>query len=156
MKLSFWDVLSVLFLLGIVLMILVFGAILGNPASAFNPFPPPTAIPTLFIPTSTATLRVLPGYSSPTAEPSQTPRELRPSSTPIPTRTAFALPTFTPTPTATNTPTNTPTPSRTPTETSTPTRTPSPSATNPPPTVDTIGTATAQSLTETAAAYPQP
>jgi hypothetical protein len=147
MKISFWDVLSILLLVGIVGMILVFGAIFANPTSAYNLFPPPTAIPTIFVPTATSTLRVLPGYSSPTPPQTSTPVGMKPSSTPLPSRTSFVLPTATPTFTPTNTPTNTPTITNTPTVTRTSTATLVP-------TVDTLATA-AVIQTATAAAANQ-
>lgn len=158
MKFSIWDAFSIMLLLGIAVLILLFGAIFMDPASAYNPFPLPTPIPTVFVPTATPTLRSLPGYQSPTAPATATPAGLRATSTPQPSRTSFVLPTYTYTFTATNTPTNTPTLTNTPTVTNTPTNTPVPTATvdvRPTQTAAAQQTGTAQALTETAA-YPAP
>ena len=95
---GFWDILSILTLVGILVLILVFGLIYLNPYIAFNPFPPPAAVPTLFIPTGTPTQKVLPSIWTPTP-------------TLPPTITATAAP---PTATVTATPTETPPPPDTP------------------------------------------
>lgn len=124
MRVSIWDVLTILLLLGLLGLVLVFGSIFMDPNSGLNPFPPATEIPSVFVPTLTLTLRSLPSIGTPTIETSATPLTLQPSSTFGPTQTGFVLPTFTLTPTSTNTPTNTPTRTSTPTVTRTPTVTP--------------------------------
>lgn len=95
---AFWDLLTLFLLVGIVLQGVVFLLIFLNPYIAFNPFPPPPPVPTLFIPTSTPTLRALPQTWTPTGTltPTETPTPVPPTST------------FTPTPTETLPPTETP------------------------------------------------
>jgi hypothetical protein len=46
MKVSIWDVLSVLFITATVIVIVVVGIIFLNPDSSINPFPVPTIPPT--------------------------------------------------------------------------------------------------------------
>jgi hypothetical protein len=92
---------------GIVLIIVLLGAILIARTSILIPMPPPT-------PTATST-------STPTLTPS-------------PTATPTSTPTPTPTATPTNTPTNTPTPTNIPSPTPTDTPTPMPTDTPVPPT----------------------
>lgn len=106
MKISIWDILTGLILLGIVCLAGGFIFIFQNPESALNPWQPPTQVAALVIPTSTDTPRSLPPTWTPT--PSETiagAPELKPSSTPYLTNTPFVLPSFTPT--ATSTPTAT-------------------------------------------------
>lgn len=71
----------------------------------YNPFPPPTPIPTVQLPTATPSPRAIPTWT-PTPTPTITPTPL-PTKTPTPTATPtpVVLPTFTPTPV---TPTPTP------------------------------------------------
>lgn len=121
MKLSIWDILTGVMLLGIVCMAAGFGVILVNPNAAINPLRPVAAaqlVPTLAVPVS------VPVDDTPSA-PVEAPLEtgmlpaaveatptpllvtepqtgdmggiptLRPSSTPVPSPTAFRLPTFT-------------------------------------------------------------
>lgn len=80
-----WNLFSLLLLAGTIGVIILVGLIFSNPSGALNPFPPPTLIPTLFIPSLTPL---------PTQTPSQAP-----SSTSLPSPTA----TLTPSPTATST-----------------------------------------------------
>lgn len=105
----FFDIITLLMLIGSVVVLGGSFVIVANPDVPFNPFPPPTLPPVLglatFTPTATAT-------ATATASPT-------PSSTP--TATATHTPTFTPTATITNTPTATVTPSPTLTPTVTPT-----------------------------------
>jgi len=114
MKLSIWDILTILGLiaiLGVVLLVLQFFI---NPYNGLNPFPPQALPPTLSLPTSTPTLKSLPATWTPV--PSLLVTEtLLPSSTPQPSPTSFSLPTFTPTFTPTMTPTETPEATVTPT-----------------------------------------
>ena len=130
MKISFWDVLSILGLLAICLMAALFTSIFVAPNSMLNPFPPQTLPPQVIIPSSTPTpLRMPPtwtatpgsGFATITLAPSQTMKA---------TSTGFRLPTFTYTPTNTYTPSNTPTTTKTPTITLTLTLTSSKIPTN--------------------------
>lgn len=99
MKTSIWDALAIVLVLGIVLVALVVGSIFLNPTAAFNPFPPATQAPSLFIPTFTATSVSLPPTWTPTAEGTIDANDaLRATSTQAPTRTAFVLPSPTPNP----------------------------------------------------------
>jgi len=88
MKISVWDILSVLVLIGAVVLISVVFAIFNNPVSSINPFPPPTLIPTINIPTPTPTSVRLPPTWTPAPVVSETPR---PSSTPLPTATLLNI-----------------------------------------------------------------
>lgn len=95
---GFWDGLTVLLLVGMAGMLLYFFLIFQNPYAPFNPYPPDTPVPTLFIPTFTPTPRVLPPTWTPTAT-------LEPTFTVTPSATVTETPTatFTPAP-----PTDTP------------------------------------------------
>jgi hypothetical protein len=98
-----WNILTVLILLLTICVGLGFLMIFINPASAFNPFPPPTIPPTLGLPTITPTpFSVLPATwtPGPTQEPTVTDTP-RPTSTSFATETPFSL--FTPTATMTET-----------------------------------------------------
>jgi hypothetical protein len=102
MKTSIWDALAIVLVLGIVLLLLVFGSIFANPTAPFNPFPPATQAPTLFIATYTPTSASLPPTWTP-ASNETSPQEAttptrRATSTAAPTRTAFVLPSPTPNP----------------------------------------------------------
>ena len=88
MKLNAWDILSVLVLIAAIIVVAVVLAIFANPNSSLNPFPPPTQIPTIFIPTPTATDVRLPPTWTPTPVISATPR---PTGTPFPTRTPLII-----------------------------------------------------------------
>lgn len=146
MKITLWDILSILG----VLLICACGAlvmqILINPYTAINPFPPATLPPTISIPTDTATLIPLPATWTPVGV--QAGATLRPSSTMPPTATGFVLPTHTSTFTLTPTVTETPTPTitRTPTSTFTFTST----NTLVPPTPDLTGTTASRNATDAA------
>ena len=105
MKISIWDVLTGILLLGIVLLVGAFVAILLNPNVSFNPLPPQVTagqqtIPTIVLPTATATSLALPPTwtPAPQLEPTlaRSAATLRPTSTPVPTFTPVILPTFTP------------------------------------------------------------
>ena len=80
-----WNLLTGIFLLGTLVVGGVILQIYQDPTSALNPYPVPTMIPTLFIPTQPI---------PPTLAPSATITEAVPLLTPTPTLT------FTPTPTA--------------------------------------------------------
>lgn len=125
MRLTIWDILSIILLLTLVLVGVIVVQIFIDPYSSVNPFPPATMPAPIQLPTSTNTPRVLPPTWTPTPQ-SGGQATLRPSSTLPPTATGFMLPTLTSTPTATRTITPTPTLTRTPTKTLVPTWTNSP------------------------------
>lgn len=89
MKMSVWDILSVLVLIGAVIVAAVVGTIFMNPYSSVNPFPPPTLVPTIDIPTSTPTPVRLPATWTPVPVLTETPR---PTGTPFPTATLVSIP----------------------------------------------------------------
>jgi hypothetical protein len=110
MKNSKWDILTGIVLLGILCLIAGFGAVLLNPSLSTRIGLGPTSsqgasvelVPTISLPTSTATVNSVPPTWTPT--PNQNQEQvlsgqptLRPSSTPVPTFTVIVLPTFTPT-----------------------------------------------------------
>lgn len=108
MKSSIWDILTGILLLGIIVLVGLFVAILINPNVPFNPLPPPASahhnqqpIPTIVLPTATATPLALPPTWTPTPQVEPTlirqAATLRPTSTLVPTFTPVILPTFTPT-----------------------------------------------------------
>jgi len=125
MKLQFWDVLAIIFLLAAIFAGVVFGMIYADPYSSLNPFPPPTLPALLVLPTSTLTPQYrIPATWTATLRPGVGITDtLRPSSTPLPTSTGFIVPTATNTATPTRTPTRTFTVTRTPTKTQIPTLT---------------------------------
>ena len=84
---ALWNILTILLLLGVAVVVIVFLLIYTNPYTALNPFPPPTIPPKLVLPTSTATVRVVPTATA--------------TITPVPTLTDTPRPTFTAIPTAT-------------------------------------------------------
>lgn len=109
MKVSFWDVLSILGLLAICMLAVLFTSIFVAPNSMLNPFPPEPLPAQVIIPSSTPTLlRLPPTWTATLGSAHQTPT-LAPSQTMQPSATGFRLPTFTHTPTNTYTPSNTPT-----------------------------------------------
>jgi hypothetical protein len=125
MKISFWDILSILALLGACLFLVVVAAIFNNPTMGLNPWPPPALPATLFAPTEEPSPFVLPPTWTPTPLLTQTAGgEVAATSTPAITNTLFVVPTFTTTFTPTSTPTHTATPTNTPTPTKTRTWTP--------------------------------
>jgi len=73
MKVSFWDVLSILFLTATVILIAVVGILFLNPNSSLNPFPYPTMPPTINVPTLTQTPYTLPPTWTPTPQITATP-----------------------------------------------------------------------------------
>ncbi len=101
-----WNVLTALILLMTVCVAGVFIMFFTNPRNVFNPYPPPTVVAVVGLPTATMTSQVqLPATWTPppAIEPTETPT-LLPSSTPIPTFTPFGLPSVTPNVQATMTP----------------------------------------------------
>jgi hypothetical protein len=122
MKITIWDILSVLLLLATVGVVMVVAQIFMDPYSSLNPFPQPTMPSVLVLPTRTSTPLRLPATWTPTAgsanpQQSPSPVELKPTFTLAPSATGFVVPTWTPTITPTFTATITRTPSLTPTPT---------------------------------------
>jgi hypothetical protein len=102
MKLSVWDVLSILVLIVAVCVVCSIAVIFFNPHSTLNPFPPPTEPVLGPIPTATLFGKTLPPTWTPQAAVATiTPR---PTWTVVPTATLITLPTFTPYPTFTPVP----------------------------------------------------
>lgn len=100
MKMSLWDIMTFLLVIGIVVVAALILLLFMNPNMPFNPFPPEGGgLASLFIPSSTPTPRRLPPTWTPTARPPEaaTPTR-RPTSTLLPTFTPFVLPTLTPAP----------------------------------------------------------
>ncbi len=93
---AFWDILTILLVVGMLGMGVIFVVIYLNPYISLNPYPPPAAVPTVFIPSSTPTQKILPPTWTPTAtlEPSATPTPLPPTETltPEPTETLTPAP----------------------------------------------------------------
>jgi len=86
-----WDALSVVLILGILLVSACALLLFLNPYLPINPYPPPTEVARLVLPSVTPTVRILP--------PTWTPL---PTETPLPTPTP--MPSGTPQPTLTETP----------------------------------------------------
>jgi hypothetical protein len=88
-----WNILTLLVVAGVLCVGAAFAALFINPQAGFNPFPPPTDIPPLILPTSSPTSPPLldPTWTaSPTLEPS--PTVLRPTRTPLVSDTPEPLP----------------------------------------------------------------
>jgi hypothetical protein len=97
MKASFWDILSIIFLLGVVILTAIVFLLFQNPYLPFNPFPPERALEPIILPTATAAPLRLPPTWTYTPQPTlKFAATLRPSSTPQATTTPFTLPTLTP------------------------------------------------------------
>jgi hypothetical protein len=126
MKFSVWDALSILTLMGLCVVGIVVATIFANPASAFNPFPPPTLPASIVLPSNTPTAVFMPPTWTPVGFGPKT-LETVASQTPLPSATGFVLPSYTPTFTVTPSPTETETPTPT-----VPTHTPAPSSTHKP------------------------
>ena len=90
MKLSVWDILTIVVLIATAVVLILVLTIFINPDSGINPFPRPTFPATIMVPSPTATLWLLPPTWTPT--PRIEPTRL-PSSTPEPTSTPLVLPT---------------------------------------------------------------
>ena len=88
MKLSFWDILAIIFTSAALILLLLVVVIFTNPDSVLNPFPFPTLPPTIVVPSPTPTFLQLPPTWTPA--PYNGPTQL-PSSTPIPTNTPLVL-----------------------------------------------------------------
>lgn len=156
MKISIWDILSIILLIGTVIVALVVIQIFTNPDSGLNPFPPPILPTDLVLPSPTNTPLRLPPTWTPSSSggevvPTPTlPSGLRSTWTLVPSSTGFIVSTWTPTVTPTFTPTNTLTPTNTPTHTPvTPTKTP-----NMTKTYNALKTQISAGQTATAAAKP--
>jgi hypothetical protein len=124
MKISIWDILSIVMIVATVIVAMIVAQIFIEPNSGINPFPQPVVPTALVLPTATNTPIRLPPTWTPTvtkaAEEAATATPvLKPTSTLPPTATGFVVPTWT----LTAPPTNTPTITRTPTVTRTPTPT---------------------------------
>jgi large repetitive protein len=117
MKLSFWDILASMVMLAGLAMATIFINIFVNPYTFINPFPPPTQVGKLNVPTLTPSPRSLPQLWTDTPETPESLLSATPSATATVTGTHLVLPTATKTPTRTVT--------RTPTKsvTNTPNRT---------------------------------
>ncbi len=118
MKLSIWDILSIILLIATGVVLIVVFNIYANPYGGLNPFPPPTLPASLVLPTYTNTpLRLpatwTPGPSGPANTAEATQPGVRATWTLLPTPTGFQVATWTPTFTMTYTPTNTFTPTNT-------------------------------------------
>ena len=96
MKTSFWDILTIFAVIGIILIGVVVLVLFQNPTLPMNPFPPNKPLPTVFLPSPTNTPQKLPTLITPTLQ--GTPENLatlRASSTPLPSFTPFVLPSST-------------------------------------------------------------
>lgn len=102
-KISFWDVLSTIFLAAWLVMSAAFYVIYNDPTSLFNPFPPhtPMAVSATYLPEATSTQVVLPEIWTPLPGEEG---DLVSSSDPDPDETANSQDAFTPGESATNTP----------------------------------------------------
>ena len=65
-RVTVWDILTILVLLAAIGLVVFFARIFIDPQSELNPFPPPTMVPTVDIPTSTPTFLSLPATWTPT------------------------------------------------------------------------------------------
>lgn len=110
MKLSFWDILASMVMLGGLALATIFINIFINPYSFINPFPPPTPVASLQVPTLTPSQRSLPELWTATPETPGVPSVTRVNETVTITVTGTRL--VLPTGTATSTRTKTPTPSK--------------------------------------------
>jgi hypothetical protein len=124
MKITIWDILSIVLLLATIVVLAVVSQIFSDPASSLNPFPHPTIPAVVNLPTPTKTALALPPTWTPTpkvvaTEDSPTFVAQKPTWTLQPTATGFVVATWT----LTATPSPTPTITRTPTETKLPTNT---------------------------------
>lgn len=140
MKLSVWDALSILTLIGLCVVGIIVVSIFANPASAFNPFPPPTLPASIVLPSDTPTPFIMPPTWTPVGNVNVIEKAL--TQTPLPSATSFVLPTFTPVDTITLTPTET----GTPTDTLEPTNTHVPHTSTPKPTVALVCLEISQSI----------
>jgi hypothetical protein len=108
-----WNILTILTLLAVVCVTSLTLMIYTQPYSALNPFPPPTLLPAIVLPTATSTsIVILPPTWTATntvvATPTETPY---PTATMPPTATVFTLAGLTPSPTRGPTATSTRPPS---------------------------------------------
>ena len=110
MKVTFWDILTILIVLGLCLVVVLFAWVIANPYTFFNPFPPPTLPATIHVPSYTPTRLSLPATWT-TVPKVNSPTVIVVTSTPIPSDTPPIIPTMTASLTLTPTPTITRTPS---------------------------------------------
>ena len=103
---SLWNALTFLFLAGMVFSVVYILMIFNNPNASYNPFPPPTMVPTLFIPSITPLPTQAPTIPVPTSTFSvaplvtDTPDQPTPTAiqaTPIGTLTSGTISALTPT-----------------------------------------------------------
>lgn len=130
MKITIWDILTVILLLLTVIVGGGMALLFLQPNSSLNPFQPPTVPASIVLPSSTATQRIMPPTWTPLVSPSNTP--MASSTWAYPTKLVF-IPsvTLSPTATLTYTPSKTPTSTRAiPTYTKTASYTPNVNATN--------------------------
>lgn len=106
MKLSFWDILASMVMLGGLALATIFINIFVNPYSFINPFPPPTPVASLQVPTLTPSQRSLPDLWTSTPETPGVPSvtKVYTTSTITVTGTHLVLPTGTSTSTRTASP----------------------------------------------------
>jgi len=119
MKLSFWDILASMVMLGGLALATIFINIFINPYSFINPFPPPTPVASLQVPTMTPSQRSLPELWTATPETPGVPSVVSTqyTQTVTVTGTRLVLPTKTPTRTRTVSPSPSRTITRTPNRT---------------------------------------
>jgi len=79
------DVLTVILLIGTVFSAIYVAMIFSYPQANFNPFPPPTMVPTLFIPSITPFPTRAPATLAPTATPTELPTATKTPTEPTPT-----------------------------------------------------------------------
>lgn len=120
MKITIWDLLSILLLVASLLVVVFVLQIVSDPTSSMNPFQPPSVPTLLVLPTRTNTPIRMPSTWTPTVgvrptQPGEAVGTLRATWTPLPSPTGFVVNTWTPTITDTPTKTMTRTPTRTPT-----------------------------------------
>jgi hypothetical protein len=113
MKISIWDILSILIVIIILILGILFIQIFSNPHSFLNPFPPGAGVSPIVLPSATPTLKQMPPTWTPNAETQAALAYLATrypynTGTPGPSPTGYVVPdTLTPTETATWTPTPT-------------------------------------------------
>ena len=137
---SVWDALSILILMGVCIVGILIVSIFANPASAFNPFPPPTLPAAIILPSDTPTPVAMPATWTPVGGAKVVEKVA--SQTPVPSATAFVLPSFTPTFTLTPSLTST----ETTTDTEVPTNTHVPHTATPRPTTALVCLQVSQSI----------
>jgi hypothetical protein len=82
---NFFDGLTILLLIGAVFGVIYFMMVFTYPEADFNPFPPPTLVPTLFIPSITPFPTKAPPTVAPSPSPTEAPTPTKTPSEPSPT-----------------------------------------------------------------------